>query len=158
MPSIATSMNVSGNSNAREWSSGSGVPRSTSSRPWPMPRSKNTSSDNGKPTTGAIKSLPACERYCREQCELLRAMEDLAKQERQMHELDNRKDQIMTVCKVALANLGMWVRDHYFPAEYAHASWHRLQVFFQLPGRIHWGSGSHATARSCASRQGRLAP
>ena len=86
--------------------------------------------------------MPACERYCREQCELLRAMEDLAKQERQMHELDNRKDQIMTVCKVALANLGMWVRDHYFPAEYAHASWHRLQVFFQLPGRIHWGSES----------------
>jgi hypothetical protein len=29
---------------------------------------------------------------------------------------------------------------HYFPAEYAHATWHRLQAFFQLPGRIHWGS------------------
>ena len=56
-----------------------------------------------------------------------------------MYELDNRKDQLMTVCKVALANLGMWVRDHYFPAEYAHASWHRLQIFFQLPGRIFWG-------------------
>jgi len=25
-----------------------------------------------------------------------------------MHELDNRKDQIMTVCKLALANLVMW--------------------------------------------------
>lgn len=45
----------------------------------------------------------------------------------------------MTVCKVALANLGMWVRDHYFPAEYAHATWHRLQPFFQLPGRVQWG-------------------
>ena len=56
-----------------------------------------------------------------------------------MYELDNRKDQVMTVCKVALANLGMWVRDRYFPASYAHASWHRLQVFFQLPGRIFWG-------------------
>ena len=44
----------------------------------------------------------------------------------------------MTVCKVALANLGMWVRDHYFPAEYAHATWHRLQPFLQLPGRIFW--------------------
>jgi hypothetical protein len=32
----------------------------------------------------------------------------------------------------------MWVRDHYFPASYAHASWHRLQAFFQLPGRISW--------------------
>jgi len=40
---------------------------------------------------------------------------------------------------VTLANLGMWVRDHYFPASYARASWHRLQVFFQLPGRIFWG-------------------
>ncbi len=46
----------------------------------------------------------------------------------------------MTVCKVALANLGMWARDHYFPAEYAQASWHRLQIFFQLPGRVHWGT------------------
>jgi hypothetical protein len=48
--------------------------------------------------------------------------------------------EFVTVCKVALANLGMWVREHYFPASYAHASWHRLQVFFQLPGRISWGT------------------
>lgn len=81
-----------------------------------------------------------CEKYCRQQRELLRAIEDLAQQERDMYELDNRKDQVMTVCKVALANLGLWVRDHYFPGEYAHASWHRLQPFFQLPGRIHWGT------------------
>jgi len=86
------------------------------------------------------KEFAKCEKYCREQRELLRAIEDLAQQERDMYELDNRKDQIMTVCKVALANVGMWVRDHYFPAEYAHASWHRLQVFFQLPGRIFWGT------------------
>ncbi len=85
------------------------------------------------------KEFTKCEKYCREQRELLRAIEDLAQQEREMYELDNRKDQIMTVCKVALANLGMWVRDHYFPAAYAHASWHRLQTFFQLPGRIFWG-------------------
>ena len=45
----------------------------------------------------------------------------------------------MSVCKVVLANVGMWVRDHYFPAEYAHATWHRLQPFFQLPGRVQWG-------------------
>jgi hypothetical protein len=87
----------------------------------------------------ATKSLPACEKYCREQRELLRAIEDLAQQERDMYELDNRKDQIMTVCKVALANLGMWVRDRYFPPEYAHAGWQHLQIFFQLPGRISWG-------------------
>ncbi|MFL5698086.1 MAG: hypothetical protein ACJ797_13430 [Ktedonobacteraceae bacterium] len=81
-----------------------------------------------------------CERYCRQQRELVRAIEDLAKEERSMYELDNRKDQIMSVCQVALANLGLWVRDHYFPAEYAHASWHRLQAFFQLPGRVQWGA------------------
>ena len=85
------------------------------------------------------REFAKCEKYCREQRELLRSIEDLAQQEREMYELDNRKDQIMTVCKVALANLGMRVRDHYFPASYAHASWHRLQVFFQLPGRIFWG-------------------
>jgi hypothetical protein len=85
------------------------------------------------------KEFAKCEKYCREQRELLRALEDLEQQEREMYELDNRKDQVMTVFKVALANLGMWVRDHYFPVEYAHATWQRLQVFFQLPGRIFWG-------------------
>jgi hypothetical protein len=70
----------------------------------------------------------------------LRVIEELAQQERDMYELDNRKDQIMTICKLALANLGLWVRDHYFPAEYAHASWNRLQVFFQLGGSDTLGS------------------
>lgn len=68
------------------------------------------------------KEFTKCEKYCREQRELLRAIEDLEQQERQMYELDNCKDQVMTVCKVALANLGMWVRDEYFPASYAHAT------------------------------------
>jgi hypothetical protein len=76
------------------------------------------------------------ERYCREQEDLLRALEDLAAQERTMYELDNRKDHIMTVCKLALANLAMWTRDHCFPASYAHATWTRLAPFFQLPGMI----------------------
>jgi len=79
------------------------------------------------------------ERYCREQRELLRALEDLATNEHLMYELDNRKDQIMTVCKLALANLVMWVRDRFFPSSYAHATWQRLQPFFRLPGRIQWG-------------------
>lgn len=55
-----------------------------------------------------------------------------------MYELDNRKDQIMTVCKLALANLAMWTRDRIFPTGYAHATWQRLQPFFRLPGRIRW--------------------
>jgi hypothetical protein len=76
------------------------------------------------------------ERYCKEQREVLRALEELKAQEKTMYELDHRKDQVMTVCKVALANLAMWVRDHYFPASYAQATWKRLLPFFQLPGTI----------------------
>ncbi|HEY6285401.1 MAG TPA: hypothetical protein VIX20_07055, partial [Ktedonobacteraceae bacterium] len=82
------------------------------------------------------------EKYCREQRELLRDLEDLTANERVMYELDNRKDQIMTVCKLALANLVMWVRDRFFPSSYAYATWQRLQPFFRLPGRIQW---SHDT-------------
>ena len=77
--------------------------------------------------------------YCREQREVLRALEDLASKEREMFELDNRKDQVMTICKVALVNLVMWTRDHYFPLSYAHATWKRLAPFFHLPGRVTQG-------------------
>jgi hypothetical protein len=59
-----------------------------------------------------------------------------------MYEVHHDKDQVMTMCKVALANLGMWVRDHYFPGSYAHATWKRLAPFFRLPGRIIWGKDS----------------
>ncbi len=38
--------------------------------------------------------------------------------------------------KVAVVNLAMWVRDRYFPASYAQATWRRLLPFFQLPGTI----------------------
>jgi len=38
------------------------------------------------------------ERYCKEQRDVLRALEDLEVTERTMYELDHRKDQIMTVC------------------------------------------------------------
>ena len=79
------------------------------------------------------------ERYCREQRDLLRALEDLVAKERMMYELDNRKDQIMTVCKLTLANLAMWVRDRFFPCTYAHATWQRLLPFFRLPGQVRWG-------------------
>ena len=76
------------------------------------------------------------ERYSHEQCDLLRALEDLAAQERTMYELDNRKDQVMTVFKLALTNLVIWVRDQYFPPTYAHATWARLAPFFHLPGVV----------------------
>ncbi len=53
-----------------------------------------------------------------------------------MYELDNRKEQVITTCKLALANLAMWTRDHYYPATYARATWARLAPFFQFPGVI----------------------
>src|SRR5262249_26536920 len=78
------------------------------------------------------------ERYCQEQREVLRALSDLDAREQQMYELDNRKDQIMSVCKVALTNLVMWTRDDYFGASYAHTTWYRLAPFFRLPGWVRW--------------------
>jgi hypothetical protein len=94
------------------------------------------------------------ERYCQEQRTVLRHLEDLTAQAQPMYELDNAKDQVMTVLKVALANLGMWTRDQYFPAEYAHATWHRLAPFFRLPGRIVWGpTAVQVTLRPFNDRQ-----
>jgi len=78
------------------------------------------------------------EHYCREQRTVLRALEDLNAHEQQMYELNNDKDQVMTVCKVALTNLGMWVRDQYFPASFAQATWKSLEPFFKLPGQVFW--------------------
>ncbi len=79
------------------------------------------------------------QRYCQEQRELLRELEDLKASERRMYELDDRKDQVMTVLKLAFANLAMWVRDNYFPPEYARATWRRLEPFFRLPGHVSSG-------------------
>ena len=76
------------------------------------------------------------ERYCKDQRTVLRALADLAAREPPMYEVDNAKDQIMTVCKVALTNLVMWTRDQYFPPSYAHATWSRLNPFFKLPGQV----------------------
>jgi hypothetical protein len=56
---------------------------------------------------------------CQQERGLLRQLEDLAANEREMYELDHTKDQVMTTLKLALANLVMWTRDRYFPASYA---------------------------------------
>jgi hypothetical protein len=80
------------------------------------------------------------ERYCKEQRDLLRALEELKASERAKYELDNRKDQVMTVCNIALANLMMWTRNRYFPPPYAHTTWQRLVPFFRLSDRITWGA------------------
>ena len=84
----------------------------------------------------SCKESEKCERYAKVQCDLLRALEDLAANEKSMYELDNRKDQVMTICRLALTNLVMWTRDRYFPASYAHATWARLAPFFHLPGMV----------------------
>ena len=80
--------------------------------------------------------LNTCEGYCQELRQVLRRQEDLEAQAREMYELDHAKDQIMTLFKVALANLGMWVRDQYFGESYQHSSWQRLLPFFKGSGRI----------------------
>ncbi len=59
-----------------------------------------------------------------------------------MYELNHAKDQVMTTLKLALVNVVMWTRDHYFPTTYAQATWRRLAPFFRLPGRIVWGRDS----------------
>jgi hypothetical protein len=45
----------------------------------------------------------------------------------------------MTVFKLALANLGMWVRERYFPTSYAKCGWSRLLLFFELGGWVSQG-------------------
>jgi hypothetical protein len=87
-----------------------------------------------------VAAFASCERACQHERDLLRQLEDLKASERAMFELDHAKDQTMTVLKLALANLVMWTRDTYFPATYAQATWHRLEPFFRLPGRIVWGT------------------
>jgi hypothetical protein len=77
-----------------------------------------------------------CEGYCQELRHVLRRQEDLEAQAREMYELDHAKDQIMTLLKVGLANLGMWVRDQYFGESYRHCGWQRLLPFFKLGGQI----------------------
>jgi len=80
--------------------------------------------------------LNKCEGYCRELRHVLRRQEDLEAQARQMYELDHAKDQIMTLLKVGLANLGMWARDEYFGESYQHCGWQRLLPFFKLGGWV----------------------
>src|SRR5260370_33063467 len=43
---------------------------------------------------------------------------------------------MMTVLKVGLANLGMWVGDRYFGESYKACGWERIVPFFQLSGWV----------------------
>jgi hypothetical protein len=82
------------------------------------------------------REMNHCEQSCRALRHVLRQQEELRACEREMQELDNTKDQIMTLLKVGLANLGMWVRDHYFGESYQSCGWERLVSFFQLSGWV----------------------
>ena len=82
------------------------------------------------------RELDKCEEYCRELRHVLRQREDLLARARVMYELDHAKDQFMTLLKLGLANVGMWVRDQYFGESYQHCSWQRLLPFFKLGGWV----------------------
>jgi len=84
----------------------------------------------------SLRLLTKCESSCRELRYVLRRQEDLEAQAREMYELDHTKDQIMTVLKLGLANLGMWVRDQYVGESYQHCGWQRLWPFFTLGGWV----------------------
>ncbi len=83
-----------------------------------------------------LRLLSKCEDYCLELRHVLRRQADLEAQARQMYELDHAKDQTMTLLKLGLANVGMWVRDQYFGESYQHCGWQRLLPFFQLGGWV----------------------
>jgi hypothetical protein len=84
----------------------------------------------------SLRILNKCEGYCRELRQVLRQQEDLEAQARDMYELDQTKDQMMTLFKVGLANIGMWVRHQYFGESYQHCGWQRLLPFFKLGGWV----------------------
>jgi hypothetical protein len=74
--------------------------------------------------------------------------------ERAMHELDNRKDQMMTIGQVALANLTMWVRDGFFPSTYAHATRAPLATVSGWKACVRWDQeGVLVELRLCNNRQ-----
>jgi hypothetical protein len=82
------------------------------------------------------REVDKCAGYCRELRQVLRQREDLRDRARAMYELDHAKDQLMTLLKVGLANLGMWARDQYFGESYQHCSWQRLLPFVKLGGWV----------------------
>ncbi len=83
------------------------------------------------------------QQYCQEQRGLLRDLENL-KERASDCDLDDRKDQLMTVLELALPNLAVSLGDNYFPPEYARAIWQRLAPFFRLPGCIAEGGETSA--------------
>jgi len=84
----------------------------------------------------SLRLLTKCESSCRKLRQVLRRQEDLEAQAREMYELDHAKDQVMTLLKLGLANLGMWVRDQYFGESYQHCGWQRLLPFLKLGGWV----------------------
>jgi hypothetical protein len=69
-------------------------------------------------------------------------LEDLTANERTMYELDLSLDQIMTICKLALVNLIMWVCDRYFPTTYAQATRASARTFLSTSRTGHTGTSN----------------
>ena len=88
-------------------------------RPDPCLWARTGATASGRDRTGEVPAtetraeetyrvaFATCERACCQQRTLLRELEDLKKKERVMYELEHAKDQVMTVLKLALANLVM---------------------------------------------------
>ena len=67
----------------------------------------------------------ACEHACCQQRFLLRELEDLEEKERVMYELEHAKDQVMTVLKLALANLVLMVHKTFIKNARPSKAWNR---------------------------------
>lgn len=78
------------------------------------------------------------DQYEQREKQLQAELVELSARERQMYELNDQKDQIMSCLKLSLVNLVMWLREHYFPASYRNVTWERLVPFFRLGGWIRW--------------------
>lgn len=85
-----------------------------------------------------VKEKEKREKYYQEQeekeeelTEVLQAMED-----HPMHELDDRKDQLMSALRIFLVNILQWLRGAVFPDAYEHATYKTLAPFLQMGGFV----------------------
>jgi hypothetical protein len=53
-----------------------------------------------------------------------------------MYELDDRKDQLLSVLRLCLVSVLQWLRDAVFPDAYAHATYETVKAFIQMGGFV----------------------
>lgn len=78
------------------------------------------------------------EGYLKEQQEKEQILAEVtqAQHEHPMYELDNRKDQFLSVLRVFMVNVLQWLRDTVFPESYLHATYKTLVPFLQMGGFV----------------------